>query len=66
MRKSGIVKLLVILIFVITLTACSKTKPDNNLERLWEALIARDIHTSEHLAAVSGTFIEGHDDAQTS
>lgn len=54
MRISGIIKLLLIVLFVITLTACSKTKPDNNLERLWESLIARNESFSGDSIATCG------------
>ena len=55
MRTSRILKLLLLVLFVIALTACSKTKPDNNLERLWESLIAQDENASEHSLVSYGT-----------
>lgn len=51
MRISRAVKLLLLVFFVIALTACSKTKPDNNLERIWESLIAQDANSSEQSLA---------------
>ncbi len=52
MRIARILKILLIVVFVVTLTACSKTKPDNNLERLWHSLIAQHENSPEHALAI--------------
>ncbi len=62
MRMHKIILLFLIVLLLITLTACSKTKPDNNLERLWESLIAQE-HTNGVADVAYGELAAGIDRA---